>query len=263
MAAHSSVNYVEPNITSVGGEYSGGTFGSWKFDDDVERAPRLEDYSIAVNLEVEVCSRNNISQSKTITSDVLVLSYKTNINDGTSVVNFMGGTKIKTSNDDYRPIQYLTTNYADMYVGDLIDYGTTEMIGIKSIDVEYLKSCVPVITIKFTDVRGLSLFQPTELSRTNSYQGIGGINADNVAQSFFQCFFRVPMPKFTITIKGFYGKPVTYEVMCDKFDTNFNSKTGDFDITARFIGYSYSFLTDISIDALLAAPYSDYHGGKD
>ena len=226
MAAHSSVNYVEPNITSVGGEYSGGTFGSWKFDDDVERAPRLEDYSIAVNLEVEVCSRNNISQSKTITSDVLVLSYKTNINDGTSVVNFMGGTKIKTGNDDYRPIQYLTTNYADMYVGDLIDYGTTEMIGIKSIDVEYLKSCVPIITIKFTDVRGLSLFQPTELSRTSSYQGIGGINADNVAQSFFQCFFRVPMPKFTITIKGFYGKPVTYEVMCDKFDTNFNSKTG-------------------------------------
>ena len=263
MAAHSSVNYVEPNITSVGGEYSGGTFGSWKFDDDVERAPRLEDYSIAVNLEVEVCSRNNISQSKTITSDVLVLSYKTNINDGTSVVNFMGGTKIKTGNDDYRPIQYLTTNYADMYVGDLIDYGTTEMIGIKSIDVEYLKSCVPIITIKFTDVRGLSLFQPTELSRTNSYQGIGGINADNVAQSFFQCFFRVPMPKFTITIKGFYGKPVTYEVMCDKFDTVFNSKTGDFDITTRFIGYSYSFLTDISIDALLAAPYSDYHGGKD
>ena len=263
MAAHSSVNYVEPNITSVGGEYSGGTFGSWKFNDDVERAPRLEDYSIAVNLEVEVCSRNNISQSKTITSDVLVLSYKTNINDGTSVVNFMGGTKIKTGNDDYRPIQYLTTNYADMYVGDLIDYGTTEMIGIKSIDVEYLKSCVPIITIKFTDVRGLSLFQPTELSRTNSYQGIRGINADNVAQSFFQCFFRVPMPKFTITIKGFYGKPVTYEVMCDKFDTVFNSKTGDFDITAKFIGYSYSFLTDISIDALLAAPYSDYHGGKD
>ena len=49
--------------------------------------------------------------------------------------------------------------------------------------------------------------------------------------------------------------------MCDKFDTKFNSNTGDFDITTRFIGYSYSFLTDISIDALLAAPYSDY-GGK-
>ena len=65
------------------------------------------------------------------------------------------------------------------------------------------------------------------------------------------------MPRFTMTIKGFYGKPVTYECMCDKFDTQFNSSTGDFDITTRFIGYSYSFLTDVSIDALLAAPYSD------
>lgn len=264
MAHHSSVNYVEPNAISTSSEFSGKTFISWTPEgDDYERAPRLEDYSITVNLEVEVCSRNNISQSKTITSEVLVLSYKTNVSNGTSVVNFMGGTKVKTGNDSYKPMKYLTTNYADMYVGDLIDYGTTEMIGIKSIDVEYMKSCVPIITIKFTDVRGLSLFQPTELSRTNSYQGIGGINADNVAQTFFQCFFRVPMPKFTITIKGFYGKPVTYEVMCDKFDTNFNSKTGDFDVTTRFIGYAYSFLTDISIDALLAAPYSDYHGGKD
>ena len=272
MANHSSVNYVEPNLTATSGEFVTETDGngksktvwkSWKVDDDYERAPRLEDYSITVNLEVEVCSRNNISQSKKITSDVLILSYKTNVSNDMSVVNFMGGTKVKTGNNNYKPMQYLTTNYADMYVGDLIDYGTTEMIGIKSIDVEYLKSCVPIITIKFTDVRGLSLFQPTELSRTNEYQGIAGINADNVAQSFFQCFFRVPMPKFTITIKGFYGKPVTYEVMCDKFDTNFNSNTGDFDITTRFIGYSYSFLTDISIDALLAAPYSDYHGGKD
>ena len=263
MASHSSVNYVEPNITSVGMEFSGKTFQSWKVDDDYERAPRLEDYCIAVNLEVEVCSRNNISQGETISSDVLIMSYKTNASNGQSVVNFMGGTKVKTGNDSFKPIPYLTTNYADMYVGDLIDYGTTEMIGIKSIDVEYLKSCVPIITIKFTDVRGLSLFQPNELSRTNSYQGICGINSDNVAQTFFQCFFRVPMPKFTITIKGFYGKPVTYEVMCDKFDTNFNSNTGDFDITARFIGYTYSFLTDISMDALIAAPYSKYHGGKD
>ena len=263
---HSSVNYVEPNISSAS-KFArmdkGGTqhIEDWKFNDDYDRAPRLEDYSIYFNLEVEICSRENISANRTITSDVLILSYHTKPNGSASTVNFMGGTKVKTGNDKYEPMQYLTTNYADMYVGDLIDYGTTEMIGVKSVDIEYQGSCVPVVTVKFTDVRGISLFQPTELSRTNSYQGINGINSDNVAQSFFQCFFRVPMPRFTMTIKGFYGKPVTYECMCDKFDTNFNSKTGDFDITTRFIGYSYSFLTDVSIDALLAAPYSDY-GGK-
>lgn len=256
MGSHSSVNYVEPNLAIA----SDNGIVNWKAQDDYERSPRLEDYCITVNLEVEVCSRNNISANNKITSEVLILSYKSNMKDDTSVINFMGGTKISCNNRQNTTIPYLTTNYADMYVGDLIDYGTTELIGIKSIDVEYQKSCVPIITIKFTDVRGLSLFQPTELSRGTTFEGIKGLNSDNVAQSFFQCFFRVPMPKFTITIKGYYGKPVTYEVMCDKFDTQFNSETGDFDITARFIGYSYSFLTDISIDALIAAPYSDYIG---
>ena len=261
--AHSSVNYVEPNLTASGyfKDTGGNNINSWKFDDDYERAPRLEDYSIYFNLEVEICSRENISANRTITSDVLIMSYRTKQNDSASTVNFMGGTKVKCGDAKNTSMQYLTTRYADMYVGDLIDYGTTEMIGVKSVDIEYQSSCVPIVTVKFTDVRGLSLFQPTELSRTNSYQGINGINADNVAQSFFQCFFRVPMPRFTMTIKGFYGKPVTYECMCDKFDTQFNSSTGDFDITTRFIGYSYSFLTDVSIDALLAAPYSDYGGG--
>lgn len=256
MASHSSVNYIEPNLSAASNE----GIVSWKVQDDYERAPRLEDYCITVNLEVEVCSRNNISANNKITSDVLILSYKTNVSGDSASINFMGGTKIVCNDSKNTTIPYLTTNYADMYVGDLIDYGTTELIGIKSIDVDYQKSCVPIITIKFTDVRGLSLFQPTELSRGTTYEGIKGLNSENIAQSFFQCFFRVPMPKFTITIKGFYGKPVTYEVMCDKFDTQFNSETGDFDLTTRFIGYSYSFLTDISIDALLAAPYSDYIG---
>ena len=260
---HSSVNYVEPNLTATGffKDTGEGNVNPWKFDDDYERAPRLEDYSIYFNLEVEICSRENISANRTITSDVLIMSYRTKQSDSASTVNFMGGTKVKCCDAKNTSMQYLTTRYADMYVGDLIDYGTTEMIGVKSVDIEYQSSCVPIVTVRFTDVRGLSLFQPTELSRTNSYQGINGINADNVAQSFFQCFFRVPMPRFTMTIKGFYGKPVTYECMCDKFDTEFNSNTGDFDIVTRFIGYSYSFLTDVSIDALFAAPYSDY-GGK-
>lgn len=259
---HASVNYVEPNFSATGQEFSGGGFTSWRVYDDFERAPRLEDYSITLNIEVEVCGRVNISQSERMTKDVLILSYTTKQSNGESVVNFLGGTKIYCNDTNNHYVNYLTTNYADMYVGDLVNYGTTEMIGIKSVDIDYQKSCVPIINIKFTDVRGLSLFQPNELSRTNAYQGIGGINADNVAQTFFQCFFRVPMPKFTITIKGFYGKPVTYEVLCDKFETSFNSDTGDFDIDTRFIGYSYSFLTDIVMDALLAAPYSDY-GGRD
>ena len=59
---HSSVNYVEPNITSAGfyKETSADNAMPWKVKDDYDRAPRLEDYSIYFNLEVEICSRENL-----------------------------------------------------------------------------------------------------------------------------------------------------------------------------------------------------------
>lgn len=247
---HANVSYVEPNYSSV----------DWKVDDDYDRAPRIEDYCVMFNIEVEAFNRDNIVNGQTTQKDVLVLSCKLNQSTSSSSVNFLGGTKIDCGDKDHTYMRYATSNYADMYVGDLVNYGTTEMIGVKSVDIEYEKSCVPIITIQFTDVRGMSLFQPTELSRSNIYDGIRGLNVDNIAQTFFQCFFKLPSPKYTIYLKGFYGKPVCYEVMCDKFDTKFNSSTGDFDITARFIGYNYSFLTDVSMDALIAAPYSDYYG---
>ena len=267
---HASVNYVEPNLF-VGQSSKLGEFDqfNWALDDGYERAPRLEDYCIVVNIDVEVSSREQETVEGKDKHKFLRMTWRTQPNDNNqekdadkpsrSTVNFMGGTKVMCGDNRY--MNYLTTNYADMYVEDLVDYGTTEMIGIKSIDIKYEKSCVPIVTIQFTDVRGMSLFQPTELSRTKSYNSITQLNADNVAQSFFQCFLTLPIPKFTIYIKGFYGRPVSYQVACDKFETRFNAQTGDFDITTRFIGYSYSFLTDISIDALLAAPYSDY-GGK-
>ena len=92
------------------------------------------------------------------------------------------------SNNDMINCNKIENDEYMVSLGDLVNYGTTEMIGIKSVNIEYAKSCVPIITVQFTDVRGLSLFQPTELSRDNTYNGIKGLNKDNVAQSFFQCF---------------------------------------------------------------------------
>lgn len=258
MGAHSTVVYVEPNI-EIGQN-------DWRINDDYDRAPRLEDYCIALNIEVELGARDMQGHVKTL---ILQWSHE---KDKEPTVSFMGGTKIGGYDIDGQNrnprisgssnnVENLTTYYADMYAGDLIHYGTTEMIGIKSVNIQYERGCVPIISIKFTDVRGFSLFQPQELNRNNLYDGIKGIDNDNAAQSFFQCFFKLPIPKYTITIKGFYGKPVSYVMMCDHFESNFNSETGDYDVDTRFIGYSYSFMTDIALEALLAAPYSDF-GGK-
>lgn len=263
--AHSTVTYVEPNMQI--GFYGDNNSDYPYLKDNLEKSPRLEDYCIAFNIEVEVSSRDSQASKSQANKDVIIMQWNSNNRDN---VNFLAGTKIGGYDveNGIRTAriaggqQNLTTYYADMYVGDLIDFGTSELIGIKSVNIEYEKSCVPIITVKFTDVRGLSLFQPTELSRNNSYDGIRGLNKENVAQSFFQCFFKMPLPRYTIYIKGFYGKPVAYVVMCDKFDTEFDSDTGSFDATARFIGFSYSFLTDVTFDAILAAPYSDYEGRR-
>ena len=245
---HSSVNYVEPNDINAfevdGNRYS--------------KIPSLENYCISMNIEAEVTNRSE-SYSEGTGKSVIVLSWNST-KDNKSSVNFMSGTRIMR--DDLTQPQFLTTDPYDMYTDDIINHGTSEMVGIKSVNVEYAMNCVPVITVQMTDVRGFSLFLPEELSKDKTHDGIGGIDESNVARSFFHCFFMLPYPKFRIYLKGFYGRPVAYEVMCDKFNTNFNSSTGSFDVTVRFIGYTFSFLTDISLSALIGAPYSTYLGAK-
>lgn len=261
---HSSVMYVEPNYTfkSLTDVANDG--------DTHDRAPDLEDYCIALDIIVELSSRNKIlSQNSSKDNRTIIMSYNDR-KGNKSNVRFMSGTMVggydKLFNGDFVPKMagenVLTSYYADMYVTDLVDYGTTELLGIKSVDVDYNSTCVPVITVKFTDVRGMSIFQPNELNDDLSFNGIRGFSKDNIAQSFFQSFFTIPYPRFTVILKGFYGRPVSYQVMCEKFDTAFDSNTGSFDVTVRFIGYAYSFMTDISFNALLAAPYSDYYGEK-
>lgn len=242
--AHSSVFYIEPNSFSSTSTYDGSITTDHKVYDKIINP---EDYCIGLIITTEICNRNSSYET-----EFIKLVWDASSADG-SKVNFMSGTMIKGD-------PFLTTNTADMYVTDLKDYGTTEMIGIKSVDIDFENAVLPVITVQFTDVRGMSLFTPTQLSRVNNFGPRGSIMKDNVAQSFFQCFFKFPYPKFNITVKGFYGKPVTYEVTCDKFETNFNAEKGDYDVTARFIGYKYSFLSDISLELLYSAPYADYLG---
>lgn len=260
---HSSVAYVEPNYVFSGLTAAAG-------DGDIhDRAPDLEDYCIGLDIVVELSSRHKSVRDTSPENKVIVMSYEDR-KGGKSTVRFMSGTRIggyeRNNSGGFTPKlsgqNVLTSYYADMHISDLVDYGTTELLGIKSVDIDYNSTCVPIINIKFTDVRGMSIFQPSELNDDKSFNGIRGFSKDNIAQSFFHAFFALPLPKFTIILKGFYGEPVSYQVMCDKFDTAFDSKNGYFDVSARFIGYAYSFMADVSLNALLAAPYSDFKGSE-
>lgn len=166
------------------------------------------------------------------------------------LVNFIQGSDI--TGDGKR---HLTTAYTDL-VTSPIDGENEETLGITSIDIEFNSSYAPLITINFVDVRGSSIFQ-NEYKIKNS-------------SSPYTTFFQLPYPLFELEIKGYYGLPVKYCLHMYKFNSKFNSKTGNFEITANFVGYTYAMLSDMLLGYLKAIGetergtnrYIEYNEGK-
>ncbi len=150
-------------------------------------------------------------------------------------VNFIA-TKLDSSSEDN--ISYATTDYTE--IGGLsVDQnkqGTLEGFGIKSIDITYNASLVPEVNITFIDLRGASLFDV--------------IDKDN-RESPYSVFFRLPYPVFELTIKGYYGQPVTYCLHMLDWKSQFNGSDANFEITAKFVGFQSAFLTDIKLQHVL------------
>lgn len=246
------VVYVEPNIANDFTSYNSDNKGT------VYKSVDLEDMCIIVDLEVEVKGRTYRS-SYNGNQNNIELKWKSDASG--ERVSFMEGTKIPTSDGGF--VKSLTTNYTDCHLFDIKDSGTAEMFGIKSIDISYDNFMVPEVTIQFIDVRGVSLFAQEETRhRIVESNGMTGLVDNGIEGSFFKCFFTFPYPKFTLKVKGFYGEMVSYELTCSDFRAAFNSNTGNFNVTAKFIGYAFSFLGDVMVNGLVSAPYSDYIGKK-
>jgi hypothetical protein len=124
----------------------------------------------------------------------------------------------------------LTTSFTDLTtVFD--DENDAEDLGISSIDIDFNSSQAPLVTINFIDVRGSAIFQ-NDINLTNG-------------RNKYASFFELPYPLYELTIKGYYGKPVKYCLHMTRFSSRFNSKTGNFEITGSFIGYTYAMLSDM------------------
>ena len=230
------VMYVEPNNNIVGG----GNGTNFTFNP--------EDYSILVDLQVDVVDR-----------------YAYNGNGGNEVIQYTlewnaKGTKtslFKGTNG------LLTTKALDTSFDDISRNLNQEAIGINSIDIRYNSWNYPEVTINFTDIRGASLLASADLANSGILpEERQRVFDDNFANTFFSTFFRFPYPMYTLIVKGFYGRPVTYSLCVNDFKTKFNSSTGNFDVTVSFIGYMYGLLTDIPMRLLFAAPYNEYAGAK-
>lgn len=147
------------------------------------------------------------------------------------------------TNDEGVQKSYATTNYTK--IGGTVEAnsrGILEGFGIKSIDIKYDASLVPRVDITFTDVRGSSLFNV--------------IDNDN-RKSPYSVFFKMPYPIFKLSVKGYYGKTVDYCLHMLNWTSDFDGSTGDFNISANFVGFQQAFLADMVLGNIIGVVNTD------
>jgi hypothetical protein len=135
--------------------------------------------------------------------------------------------KVPFPNGQTTDIKYINDNYDKSGQSFGIDSISVSVKGINSI---------PQVVINFIDVRGKTLFESPQ-------------------NSPYQAFFHVPWPIFYLTLKGYYGKAIRYRLHLVSFSSRFNESNGNFEITTKFVGSTYAYLSDIPLKAMLNCPY--------
>lgn len=112
--------------------------------------------------------------------------------------------------------------------------GQTETFGITQLNIKTDASYIPQISIEFTDIRGYSFFD----------------NDD----SPYRIIFDFPPPLFTLKVKGYYGKALTYLLHLVKYTSKFDSANGNFIINGEFVAITFAPLTDVLFRYVLNFP---------
>ena len=118
-------------------------------------------------------------------------------------------------------------------LSDVVDNG---LLGITSINITTNSSFVPSVTMELEDVQGRALFQLGDSSP-------------------YSAFFNLPYCQFYLTIKGYYGQAVRYQLNLETFNARFNSFSGNYQVSLKFMGYKFNILNEISMANLLAVPH--------
>lgn len=164
---------------------------------------------------------------------------------------------LTTSKNKYNNHFFSTKSYGNYTLPRLKLGGNEELLGIESINITYNSFMVPEVEIKFVDIKGAALHGAEELTHDDDGELI---ESSDCTTKFLSCFFTVPFPRFEMVIKGYYGQPVFYDLTCADFRSTFDSKSGNYNIVAKLVGYSFGLISDITMSSILAAPYSTYYG---
>jgi len=191
----------------------------------------LEDMSIFLSLQAKQKSKSVITQ---------IADNKFSINTKiANTIDLITPQDTTTINEDhlFKSKVNLTTDWTEIGGGPNIElYKDFEGFGITNVDIEIKSQVAPKVVIDFIDVRGATLFEQGSCSP-------------------YGLFFNLPYPIFELTVKGYYGKPVKYYLNLVKFNTKFNSDTGNMECKGEFIGYSFAFLSDTIVGYVGASQF--------
>jgi hypothetical protein len=71
----------------------------------------------------------------------------------------------------------------------------------------------------------------------------------------YSAFFNLPYCPFYLTLKGYYGQAIRYQLNLKTFNARFNTFSGNYQIDLEFVGYKFNILNEISMGSLFAAPH--------
>ena len=216
-----------------------------------ERLVDHENLVMYVNLEADVLPRTKLSVGASPEDGIRTISVAkinflrptegTSLTDGyydeltgKNTVNKLGQNQIR---ETYISPKNGSTPYVKTTVANPGQTATDNgLLGITSINVKTNTSFIPSVTMRLEDVQGRALFQ---LGNNSPYSA----------------FFNLPYCPFYLTLKGFYGQAIRYQLNLTKFNARFNTYSGNYQIDLEFVGYKFNILNEISMAHLLAAPH--------
>lgn len=202
-----------------------------------ERLVNHEELVFYASLEAKIIPRTKLVVGDNFQDAVQNIRVGKLEPDRATTINFM---KPKTTNGqqvDDKDL-YLNSDWTDSITAGQTSNGDvdSQMLGITNISVKVNASYAALVTIEMEDVQGRVMFEQGE-------------------NSPYSAFFHLPYPLFTLTLKGYYGKAVRYELMLKDFNARFDPGSGNYKITTNYITRTYAMLSDITIDALFALPH--------
>lgn len=142
--------------------------------------------------------------------------------------------KSLNQNGEYKVLQNGQTRFNSR----VLNYEDTQTLGITSISVKISSAGVPTVDITMEDVRGRTLFEQGE-------------------NSIYSVFFNLPYPTFYLTLKGYYGKAIRYQLNLMSFNATLKPDNGNFEVKIHLMGRSTALLSDSIVGFARNVPKMD------